>query len=63
MRRMLGLLALLGLVATACGGDGAVDVGAVPDRPETTVPATEPVSGGPAMTTPEGTTEVSVWLV
>jgi len=63
MRRTLGLLAVLGLVATACGGGGTVDVGAVPDRPSTTTTA-EPAEGGGAPTTaPEATTNVTVWFV
>ena len=67
MRRTLVAVALvLGVLSAACGGDGATDVGAVPDRPETTVTTLEPVSGGPTTTVPPetaGTTEVSVWLV
>ena len=68
MRRTLVAVALvLGLLSAACGGGGgATDVGAVPDRPETTVTTVEPVSGAPTTTAPPeaaGTTEVSVWLV
>lgn len=61
MRRLLGMVAVLALVATACGNDGAIDVGQVPGRPETTVTTTETPATTPA-TTPAGTTQVSVWL-
>ena len=48
MRRMLALVALLAMAATACGGDGAIDAGPVPGRPDTTVttetPATAPAT-------------------
>ena len=61
------MVALLGLLATACGDDGATDAGPVPDRPETavstggdTATAGPTTASAPAQT---GTTEVSVWLV
>jgi hypothetical protein len=59
MRRTLALLALVTLVAAACGSDGATDAGPVPGRPDTTVstiPDTVPA------TTAAGTTQLSVWL-
>jgi spore germination protein GerM len=61
MRRMLALVAVLAVVATACGGDGAIDAGPVPGRPDTTVTTTETPATTPA-TTAAGTTQVSVWL-
>ena len=61
MRRFLALVAVLAIVATACGGDGAIDAGPVPGRPETTVTTTETPATTPA-TTAAGTTQVSVWL-
>jgi spore germination protein GerM len=61
MRRSLAVLALVTLVATACGGDGATDAGPVPGRPETTVTTTETPATTPA-TTAAGTTQLSVWL-
>ena len=58
------MLALVALVATACGSDGATDAGPVPGRPETTV--TTVTTADTAATTPAttaaGTTQVSVWL-
>jgi spore germination protein GerM len=60
MRRTLSLLALVALVATACGGDSATDAGPVPGRPETTVSTAVPDTL-PA-TTAAGTTQVSIWL-
>jgi spore germination protein GerM len=60
MRKALSLLALVALVATACGGDGATDAGPVPGRPDTTVSTTVPDTV-PA-TTAAGTTQVSIWL-
>lgn len=66
MRRMLALLAVVGLVAAACGDGGATDAGPVPGRPETSVAADSPTTtaGGsaPATTAPSATTQVSVWL-
>lgn len=61
MRKALTLLALVAVVATACGGDGATDAGPVPARPETTVSTTVPDTA-PA-TTAAGTTQVRIWLV
>ena len=61
MRRVFALVAVLAIVATACGGDGAIDAGPVPGRPETTVTTTETPATTPA-TTAAGTTQVSVWL-
>jgi spore germination protein GerM len=61
MRRLLAIVAVLAIVATACGSDGAVDAGPVPGRPETTVTTTETPATTPA-TTAAGTTQVSVWL-
>ena len=71
MRRMLAVVAVLGLLATGCGGgENASDAGPVPGRPvdsETTVdPAvttTAPTSPGAPTTAPSATTEVVVWLV
>jgi spore germination protein GerM len=60
MKRVLVVLAVLAIVATACGNDGAVDAGPVPGRPETTV-TTETPATTPA-TTAAGTTQVAVWL-
>ena len=57
MKRIFALAAVLAIVATACGSDGALDAGPVPGRPETTVTTTET----PATTAP-GTTQLSVWL-
>ena len=54
------MLALVGLVAVACGDDGATDAGPVPGRPDTTV-TTEVAASTPA-TTAGGTTQVQVWL-
>ena len=68
MRRIVGLLALLAVVMAACGGDGTVDAGPVPDRPATTdvTPAAtdtgSPTTTGPAQAA-TGTTEVFVWFV
>ncbi len=61
MRRMLAMVAVLAIVAAACGGDGAIDAGPVPGRPDTTVTTTETPATTPA-TTAAGTTQVSVWL-
>ena len=61
MRRMLAIVAVLAVVATACGSDGATDAGPVPGRPETTVTTTDTPATTPA-TTAAGTTQVSVWL-
>lgn len=61
MRRMFAMVAVLGIVATACGSDGATDAGPVPGRPETTVTTTETPATTPATTAP-GTTQLSVWL-
>ena len=65
MRRALALLAVVGLVAVACGSDGATDAGPVPGRPETTVVTESPtttVAGSPPTTAATGSTQVSVWL-
>ena len=59
MRRTLALLALVAVIATACGADQATDAGPVPGRPDTTVTTTPDTA--PA-TTAAGTTQVSVWL-
>ena len=61
MKRIFALVAVLAMVATACGSDGATDAGPVPGRPDTTVTTTEPPATTPA-TTAAGTTQVSVWL-
>ena len=61
MRRMFAVVAVLAIVATACGGDGAIDAGPVPGRPDTTVTTIETPATTPA-TTAAGTTQVSVWL-
>ena len=61
MRRTLAMLAVLAIVATACGSEGATDAGPVPGRPETTVTTTDTPATTPA-TTAAGTTQVSVWL-
>jgi spore germination protein GerM len=61
MKRLFALMAVLAVVATACGGDGAIDAGPVPGRPDTTVTTTETPATTPA-TTAAGTTQVSVWL-
>ena len=66
MRRIFAALALLALVTTACGGDGAIDAGPVPDRPEPADTTVAAGTGAPATTaapSPSETTEVSVWLV
>ena len=65
MRRALALLAVVGLVAVACGSDGATDAGPVPGRPDTTVVTESPtttVAGSPPTTAQTGSTQVSVWL-
>lgn len=64
MRRMLTMVAVLAIVATACGDDGATDAGPVPGRPETSVTTTTPDTTSPTTpaTTAAGTTQVSVWL-
>src|SRR5688500_12945411 len=61
MRRLLAMVAALAIVATACGGDGAIDAGPVPGRPDTTVTTTDTPATTPA-TTAAGTTQLSVWL-
>ncbi|HVL05673.1 MAG TPA: GerMN domain-containing protein [Acidimicrobiales bacterium] len=61
MRRTLAVLALVAVVATACGTDGATDAGPVPGRPETTVTTADTPATAPA-TTAAGTTQVSVWM-
>lgn len=70
MRRILPIIALLGLVAAACGGSEATDAGPVPGRPSTTAAGdggpstTAPAPGSGATTVPAGdTTEVSLWFV
>ena len=70
MRRVLAVLAVMGLVATACGSGEATDAGPVPGRPsesETTVDpdATDTTTPSPeALATASATTtEVAVWLV
>ncbi|MGI8984089.1 MAG: GerMN domain-containing protein [Acidimicrobiales bacterium] len=60
MRRTLLFLALVAVVAAACGGDGAVDAGPVPGRPDPTV-ATSTPDTTPGTTT-AGTTQLSIWL-
>lgn len=62
MRRMLVCVAVLAIVATACGSDGAIDAGPVPGRPDTTVTATAETPATTPATTTAGTTQVSVWL-
>ena len=62
MRRMFAMVAVLGIVATACGSDGATDAGPVPGRPETTVTTTTETSATTPATTAAGTTQLSVWL-
>jgi len=67
---MLGTVAALALLTAACGSGGTTDVGAVPDRPSTSVepaaPSTGPGTGDtvPATTAPASTTtEVSLWFI
>lgn len=63
MRRLLSVLALLGLITVACGDGGATDAGPVPERPSTTV---APEAGGTTVPTTapsgSGTTEVTLWF-
>jgi spore germination protein GerM len=61
MSRTLAVVAVIGLVAMGCGGDGATDAGPVPGRPEATVGAETPATAAPGTTAP-GSTQVSVWL-
>jgi hypothetical protein len=74
MRRILPLLAVVALLAAACGGGEATDAGPVPERPSTTVEG-EVDGGAPTTTTPAGsgatttappaaagTTEVMLWF-
>ncbi|MGI8809686.1 MAG: GerMN domain-containing protein [Acidimicrobiales bacterium] len=75
MRRMLSMVAVLGLLAAGCGGAGdPTDAGPVPGRApesETTLdPAATSTTSAPGPTSPEapttapsGTTQVAVWLV
>ncbi len=59
------MVAVLAIVATACGSDGATDAGPVPGRPETTVTTTDTPATAPGTTpatTAAGTTQHSVWL-
>ena len=72
MRRMLAMVAVLGLVTAACGGGEATDAGPVPGKPsesETTAePATSttspsPTGSGTPTTAVASTTQVAVWLV
>ena len=61
------MLAVVGLVAVACGDGGATDAGPVPGRPDTTLvtdsPTTTAAGSAPATTAaPANTTQVSVWL-
>lgn len=65
MRRSLALVALIGLMAVACGSGEPTDAGPVPGRPDTTITTTGPTTTGPGATTPPAaaTTELSVWLV
>jgi hypothetical protein len=75
MRRMLTMLTVAALAATACGDGGAHDAGPVPSRPApsttaaptaTTGPSqgtTPGTAGGSSATTDGATTNVSVWLV
>lgn len=60
IRRILPLVALVSLLAAACGGRGTVDAGPVPGRPDPTV-ATSTPDTTPATTT-AGTTQVTIWL-
>jgi hypothetical protein len=61
MRRLAAMVLLLGLVAAACGSDGATDAGPVPASPSTTV---DPSTAAPTTTAPAGTTtDVAVWFV
>jgi spore germination protein GerM len=65
MRRALALLAVTGLVAVACGSDGATDAGPVPGRPDTTLVTDSPTTTAPGLppaTAETSTTQVSVWL-
>src|SRR5688572_11028905 len=62
MRRMLALVAVLAIVATACGSDGAIDAGPAPGRPEPTVTTTAETPATTPATTAAGTTQLSVWL-
>src|SRR5687768_11905061 len=61
MTRVLAMVAVLAIVAAACGDDGAIDARPTPARPDTTVTTTETAATTPA-TTAAGTTQVSVWL-
>ncbi|MGH9265556.1 MAG: GerMN domain-containing protein [Acidimicrobiales bacterium] len=63
MRRLLSVLALLGLVTVACGDGRATDAGPVPERPSTTVAPDVGATTVPT-TAPSGsgTTEVTVWF-
>jgi hypothetical protein len=69
MRRMLVILALVGLVAAACGDGEATDAGPVPERSSTTEApdpgATSTTAGGSstATTAPAATTDVELWFV
>lgn len=61
----MAMVAVLAIVATACGSDGATDAGPVPGRPETTVTTTDTPATAPGTTpatTAAGTTQLSVWL-
>ncbi len=69
MRKALTLLALVALVAAACGSDGATDAGPVPGRPDTTATTGVPdttqattAAGTTPATTAAGTTQVAIWL-
>ncbi len=70
MRRVLAIVALAAVITAACGGDGSTDVGAVPDRPTTSLePGPSTTTGSPGVTTPattaptSSTTEVSLWFI
>jgi spore germination protein GerM len=70
MRRVLAVLAVLGLVTTACGGGEATDAGPVPGRPSESETTVDPEATGTTTPSPEAptagsatTTEVAVWLV
>ncbi|MDQ4069605.1 MAG: hypothetical protein M3203_09095, partial [Actinomycetota bacterium] len=59
MRRVVGLLALVAVMATACGGDRTVDAGPVPERPSTTTTTSPAVANGTPTTTAPSREETS----
>lgn len=66
MRRVLGLVGLLGLLTAACGGGGTVDAGPVPGRPSTTTagdPTTVAVGPSTTASANPATSDVALWFV